>query len=1194
MGIAGGVASVARTVVPEGGAVLRHGVSCVERRVGRRGRSDVFRGGARCLPSRGGRGRSDVSESGPGHPVGATPGAHRYVGSLGAAGTYSRAGPEGSVGKFAHRTVECAGPLGRIPRRGPRSPNRSAEPPGRNPGSGSAGLYNYMVAIAPRRKTRLSNQFKINMMMNAVKGNSCGVSELRERQGESTVPAVPRSCQFGKSCVGLKILSVSLAASDTDGHAIASMCSACPAGVPYINTPAKDGACGGALLPRCRKKEEERGKTLRLKGGGEGEEDSDTVAGEGLEEPAEQSCQVSEVSLIQGSPRADGASVLEALLRLNKNEIDIYKASVSRQKEVDKKEKARDRQGHKEGRSTTGGRATRPNQIMSDSESSSENISGPESRSRSLTRTDKIKRRSDRNPRRTQSDDEGNGENVQFIGPTQRPEKEKIGPGRPPTTGEHDLIVKALREEHRRFQQSMEQRMQEMQEALRRANETAEAERARAEGYLRLLEKEKTEKEERERSIAASYMAEIQEIKSKLAWMQRSQKLEGWDEPMEIGEETNTKVKKDEWAEKHRNKEKEEFPPLPKRLEATEEELKEFPVKRPSIQGKVKILEDRPIDILTEKNEKGNMVALPIRKMVTKIKEANRKTLGGEKKPEFSKKKKKEVIKPNWGEMEAFSSLDEEPIPENKMERANYYIKNLLEILTEGNVESPVREENKKPISFSRAPKVPPSKGKKISEARKAKKKEKRREKRREEARRRLGASAPPPPPPMENATRGAGPMTRSRSGAAPATRALTLPSPSPTHPRTDTTQWSRVLGRREKKEARQGGQSPATKAFIVAGPAQRKGERNGASTATAQVRLKKAPRTAAVQITCPEGQRAETMRLARARVNPEELGIQDMKPRRAQTGALLFEIPGEEGARKADLLAEKLRQALAEKEGVVITRPQKMAEIRIRDVIESVTEEEVTQILAEKGRCHLSDIKVGPIRQAPNGLGAAWIRCPLTAAKRITEEGTIRIGWAKVRIEVLPDRTQRCFRCWGKGHVRALCTSEVDRTEACYKCGDTGHLAKNCSAPARCAICAETSRPANHRAGGPACKAPAPRRGRIKRANKAPTPESASTAAAPPGGGTPMEVDLEVSRNPHPKRPASGAQRGGNPAKRVGLNRGEAIPPPPPSSTQKMEVETVAPTRGASAPSNPPTTTEKGMQENGESVMAEKANDRT
>jgi len=66
--------------------------------------------------------------------------------------------PESSVGKFAHRAGGCAGPLGRIPRRGPRAPNRSAEPPGSIPGSGSVGLPNNDDAGVAEKVTREKNQ----------------------------------------------------------------------------------------------------------------------------------------------------------------------------------------------------------------------------------------------------------------------------------------------------------------------------------------------------------------------------------------------------------------------------------------------------------------------------------------------------------------------------------------------------------------------------------------------------------------------------------------------------------------------------------------------------------------------------------------------------------------------------------------------------------------------------------------------------------------------------------------------------------------------------------------------------------------------------------------------------------------------------------------------------------------------------
>lgn len=83
--------------------------------------------------------------------------------------------------------------------------------------------------------------------------------------------------------------------------------------------------------------------------------------------------------------------------------------------------------------------------------------------------------------------------------------------------------------------------------------------------------------------------------------------------------------------------------------------------------------------------------------------------------------------------------------------------------------------------------------------------------------------------------------------------------------------------------------------------------------------------------ITCPEGQYGETMRLAREKINLADLGIEATRPKRALTGALILEIPGNDGDAKADRLAAQMRDVLVGKEGVKVSRPRKMRELRIR-----------------------------------------------------------------------------------------------------------------------------------------------------------------------------------------------------------------------------------------------------------------------
>jgi len=92
-------------------------------------------------------------------------------------------------------------------------------------------------------------------------------------------------------------------------------------------------------------------------------------------------------------------------------------------------------------------------------------------------------------------------------------------------------------------------------------------------------------------------------------------------------------------------------------------------------------------------------------------------------------------------------------------------------------------------------------------------------------------------------------------------------------------------------------------------------------------------------------------------------LGIPELRPRRARTGALLLEVPGADGGTKAGALAEKLRVALGDREGVTVSRPVKTAEMRVKDLEDSISAAEVAEALAAQGGCAIEDVRVGPIR---------------------------------------------------------------------------------------------------------------------------------------------------------------------------------------------------------------------------------------
>ncbi|XP_011860276.1 PREDICTED: uncharacterized protein LOC105557606 [Vollenhovia emeryi] len=212
-------------------------------------------------------------------------------------------------------------------------------------------------------------------------------------------------------------------------------------------------------------------------------------------------------------------------------------------------------------------------------------------------------------------------------------------------------------------------------------------------------------------------------------------------------------------------------------------------------------------------------------------------------------------------------------------------------------------------------------------------------------------------------------------------------------------------------------------------------------------------PRTAAVSITGKgEGfSYAEALKKARSGIALATMGIERSRIRKSANGGVLIEIPGPEGSSKADALADKLKEVL---EDVIIGRPTIKGEMLLIGLDDSVTPEEVMDVIAEMGSCRKDEVKVGQIRPMRNGLGTIWVQCPLAVAAPLSSSGKIRIGWSSVRVVLLEKRPIQCYRCWHFGHMRAKCDGKIDRTGACFKCGQNGHPARQCGNEANCPVC--------------------------------------------------------------------------------------------------------------------------------------------
>ncbi|XP_039303923.1 uncharacterized protein LOC113003423 [Solenopsis invicta] len=147
---------------------------------------------------------------------------------------------------------------------------------------------------------------------------------------------------------------------------------------------------------------------------------------------------------------------------------------------------------------------------------------------------------------------------------------------------------------------------------------------------------------------------------------------------------------------------------------------------------------------------------------------------------------------------------------------------------------------------------------------------------------------------------------------ALPAKRPIrVLPIPSSNPP---TQQSSSSSKKKKKRGGRGGGQG---------GPGGPPPPRGASSQGPARVTKIKPPTTAAVTVTCADPRAyAQVLKTARERVDLSSLGIEDLRPRRAVTGALILEVRGAENGTKADALAEGIREALGERDDVKVARP--------------------------------------------------------------------------------------------------------------------------------------------------------------------------------------------------------------------------------------------------------------------------------
>lgn len=255
------------------------------------------------------------------------------------------------------------------------------------------------------------------------------------------------------------------------------------------------------------------------------------------------------------------------------------------------------------------------------------------------------------------------------------------------------------------------------------------------------------------------------------------------------------------------------------------------------------------------------------------------------------------------------------------------------------------------------------------------------------------------------------------------------------------------------------------------------------------RVPLPKSPTTSAIHITIPpESNKSyfKMMKKARRKIHLDEIGIDEVRPRWAKTGGLLLELAGPDREENADKLTHMLDKTLSAG-GVQVSRPMKRVELIVKDLQDFITPAEVQSSISSQGECDIEDVDCGKFRLKPNGLsGTMWVRCPLTAARKILDARRLKVDWFSLRVEVFKPRPLQCYRCLAYGHVRQQCTDSIDRSKRCYRCGKKNHTVAQCSATIpKCPVCSDIGLPAKHRLGSGGCSIHTNKKVEMKKSEK-------------------------------------------------------------------------------------------------------------
>lgn len=126
----------------------------------------------------------------------------------------------------------------------------------------------------------------------------------------------------------------------------------------------------------------------------------------------------------------------------------------------------------------------------------------------------------------------------------------------------------------------------------------------------------------------------------------------------------------------------------------------------------------------------------------------------------------------------------------------------------------------------------------------------------------------------------------------------------------------------------------------------------------------------------------------------------------------------------------------------VSVKRAEHSFPLEIDDLDAKTSKEELLEIMRSLGD---DDARVISLRKSYGGTQTALIMVPSGVARRLCNEGRIRVGLVYARVRAAELET-RCYRCLAFGHMAKNCAG-ADRSICCWHCRGEGHRSRDCTA---------------------------------------------------------------------------------------------------------------------------------------------------